>query len=62
MWQVIAGVLGGMGLFFIGLRLTDESVKKIAGRRFRDLFLKWTRLPPAAMLRSDQVAPTPPLP
>ena len=50
MWHVIAGFLGGMGLFFMGLRLTSEGVKKIAGRRFRDLFLKWTRLPPAAAL------------
>jgi phosphate:Na+ symporter len=50
MWQVIAGFLGGMGLFFMGLRLTGEGVKKIAGRRFRDLFLKWTRLPAAATL------------
>lgn len=45
MWQVIAGFLGGMGLFFAGLKLTGDGVKKIAGRRFRDLFLKWTRRP-----------------
>lgn len=50
MWQVIAGFLGGMGLFFMGLRLTGEGVKRIAGRRFRDLFLTWTRFAPAAAL------------
>ncbi len=50
MWSVLAGFLGGMGLFFVGLRLTSEGVKKIAGRRFRDLFLKWTRHKPAAAL------------
>lgn len=48
MWQVVAGFLGGMGLFFMGLRLTGEGVKRIAGRRFRNLFLRWTRFAPAA--------------
>jgi phosphate:Na+ symporter len=48
MWQVIIGALGGMGLFFVGLKLTGEGVKKISGRRFRDLFLKWTRRTPQA--------------
>jgi len=43
MVSVIASFLGGMGLFFMGLTLTGDSVKKIAGRRFRDLFLRWTR-------------------
>lgn len=50
MWSVLAGFLGGMGLFFMGLKLTSDGVKKIAGRRFRDLFLKWTKFPPAAAL------------
>lgn len=43
MWSVIAGFLGGMGLFFVGLRMTGQGVKKIAGRRFRALILRWTR-------------------
>ncbi|MEA4855789.1 hypothetical protein [Solidesulfovibrio sp.] len=50
MWHVIAAFLGGMGLFFVGLRLTGEGVKKIAGRRFRDLFLHCTRSRVAAAL------------
>ncbi len=50
MWHVIAAFLGGMGLFFVGLRLTSEGVKKIAGRRFRDLFLHCTRSRVAAAL------------
>lgn len=41
--SVIASFLGGMGLFFMGLKLTGDGVKKITGRRFRDLFLKCTR-------------------
>jgi phosphate:Na+ symporter len=49
-WSVLAGFLGGMGLFFMGLRLTSEGVKKIAGRRFRNLFLKCTKRPMAAAL------------
>jgi phosphate:Na+ symporter len=39
-----------MGLFFMGLRLTSEGFKKIAGRRFRNLFLKCTKRKPAAAL------------
>ena len=50
MWTGIAGFLGGMGLFFVGLKLTGEGVKKITGRRFRDLFLKCTRRTPTAAL------------
>jgi phosphate:Na+ symporter len=43
MWINIAGFLGGMGLFFVGLKLTAEGGKKIAGRRFRNLFLGCTK-------------------
>lgn len=50
MWSVLSGFLGGMGLFFMGLRLTGEGVKRIAGRRFRNLFLKCTKRPTAAAL------------
>jgi phosphate:Na+ symporter len=50
MWTGIAGFLGGMGLFFVGLKLTGDGVKAIVGRRMRKLFLQCTRRTSAAGL------------
>uniref|UniRef100_I2Q0S9 Na+/phosphate symporter n=1 Tax=Desulfovibrio sp. U5L TaxID=596152 RepID=I2Q0S9_9BACT len=46
MLSVFASFLGGMGLFFMGLKMTGNFVKSVAGRRFRDMFLLWTRSRP----------------
>jgi len=43
MLHVIAGFLGGMGLFFMGLTFTGNGVRSLAGRGLRDLLLTWTR-------------------
>jgi phosphate:Na+ symporter len=43
MFNVIAGFLGGMGLFFMGLKLSGNGVRAIVGYRFRSIFLTWTR-------------------
>ncbi len=43
MLHVIAGFLGGMGLFFMGLTFTGNGVRSMAGRGLRDLLLTWTK-------------------
>jgi phosphate:Na+ symporter len=43
MFHVIAGFLGGMGLFFMGLKLSGDGVRAIVGRRFKSIFLAWTK-------------------
>lgn len=43
MWLEIARFSSGMGLFFIGIKFTGDGAKRIAGRRFRDLFLRYTK-------------------
>lgn len=43
MIQAIATALGGLGIFFAGMYLLKENLKKLAGRRFKHLVAKWTR-------------------
>lgn len=43
MLELVAGFLGGMGLFFMGLTFTGNGVRSLAGRRLRDLLLRWTK-------------------
>lgn len=50
MFNVIAGFLGGMGLFFMGLRLSGDGVRAIVGRRFKSIFLTWTRTRPSGLV------------
>lgn len=42
-----AGFVGGLGMFFVGLKMTGDGVRSLAGRKFRNLFLKWTRTVPS---------------
>lgn len=43
MIQAIATALGGLGIFFAGMYLLKDNLKKLAGRRFKQLVAKWTR-------------------
>jgi phosphate:Na+ symporter len=43
MIQTIATALGGLGIFFAGMYLLKENLKKLAGRRFKQLVAVWTR-------------------
>lgn len=43
MLQAIATALGGLGIFFAGMYLLKENLKKLAGRRFKQLVAVWTR-------------------
>lgn len=48
MWTMTAGFLGGMGLFFAGLKITGNGVRSLAGRRFRERFQHCTANTPSA--------------
>lgn len=50
MLEMLAGFLGGMGMFFTGLKMTGDGLRGVAGRRFRARFLRWTRSLPSASL------------
>ena len=43
--EMVGHVLAGVGLFFVGLHGLSDNLKKIAGRRFRQLVARWTRSP-----------------
>ncbi len=43
MLRMIAGGLGGLGLFFAGMYLLAENLKKLTGRRFRQAVAAWTK-------------------
>ena len=45
MFLVVASVLGGLGLFFVGLKLLTENLKLLSGRRLREKVSVWTRNP-----------------
>lgn len=47
---MISGFVGGMGMFFIGLKMTGDSVRSIAGRRFRANMRRWTGSVPSGAL------------
>lgn len=42
MVETLAGVLGGFGLFAVGLSLLSENLKAIADRRLRQIARRWT--------------------
>ena len=42
MLDTIAGVLGGFGLFAVGLSLLSENLKAVADRRMREIAKQWT--------------------
>jgi phosphate:Na+ symporter len=45
MLPVLASLLAGLGLFFVGLRLLTENLKVLSGRRLRENIARWTRQP-----------------
>ncbi|MYF06487.1 MAG: hypothetical protein F4233_01130 [Rhodospirillaceae bacterium] len=42
MTELIGGVVGGLGLFFFGMWLLTENLKKLASRRLRRMAQRWT--------------------
>jgi Na+/phosphate symporter len=45
MLLVIASLLAGLGLFFVGLSLLTENLKLLSGRRLRENIAQWTQHP-----------------
>ena len=41
MFEIIGGILGGLGLFFVGTWLLSENLKLVAGRRIRAIAANW---------------------
>ena len=48
--ELLAGVVGGLGLFIVGMWLLTENLKKLASRRLRQIAHGWTANPFAALL------------
>ena len=48
--ELLAGVVGGLGLFIVGMWLLTENLKKLARRRRRRMAHRWTGNPFAALL------------
>lgn len=42
-WQAIGGLLGGIGLFLLGMHLMTEGMKVAAGPLLRDILGRWTQ-------------------
>ena len=40
--EILAGVVGGLGLFIVGMWLLTENLKKLASRRLRQIAHRWT--------------------
>ena len=45
MLLIVATLLAGLGLFFVGLKLLTENLKLLSGRRLRENISVWTRNP-----------------
>jgi phosphate:Na+ symporter len=52
---VIAVLLGGIGLFLVGMILLTEGLKEAAGEALRDLLARFTRTPAQALLSGAMV-------
>ena len=48
--ELLAGVVGGLGLFLVGMWFLTENLKKLASRRLRQSAHRWTGNPFAALL------------
>lgn len=48
--ELLAGVVGGLGLFIVGMWLLTENLKKLASRRLRQIAHRWTESRFAALL------------
>lgn len=45
--DALANVVAGLGLFFVGVWFLSENLKSLAGRKFRQSVVKWTKKPAA---------------
>lgn len=45
MIESLGAALGGLGLFFAGVRLLTDNLKRLAGRRLRRAIINWTKRP-----------------
>ena len=43
--EIIFGLIGGLGLFFLGMKMMSESLRKVAGNRLKDTLDILTRKP-----------------
>jgi len=43
MFHSLAGIVGGLGLFFAGVWFLTENLKSLSGRRIRRVIINWTR-------------------
>ena len=50
MTNLIFGVVGGLGLFFFGMQLMSEGLKKIAGERLKKILHMATKIPIIAII------------
>ena len=58
MISIVGALLAGLGMFFAGLQILTEHLKRLSGRRLLTLVARYTRNPrSAAALRID-VGPT----
>ena len=48
--ELLAGVVGGLGLFIVGMWLLTENLKTLASRRLRQVAHRWTGNPFAALV------------
>ena len=48
--ELVAGVVGGLGLFVAGMWLLTENLKALASRRLRSFVTRWTANPASALL------------
>jgi phosphate:Na+ symporter len=47
--DIFSQAIGGIGIFFAGMYLLSENLKKLTGRRFRAAVAAWTRSVPAGL-------------
>ncbi len=55
MATTLAALFAGLGLFFAGLQILTEHLKRLSGRRLRTLVARSTRSPLAGMLRGGAI-------
>lgn len=41
-WQIVTGMLGGVGMFLLGMRMMTDGLKLAAGTALRDMLGRWT--------------------
>jgi phosphate:Na+ symporter len=54
---VILGVVGGLGMFLLGMTLMTEGLKAMAGDAIRGALMRFTRSPPCCQWRCSSLEP-----